>query len=134
MDLPDIIRHPIRLIIAGKLPPAPVEATANVLAPQNAIQPGLFVFVKYSHKHYSFTAARYSTTLTLLVKLHPYLATAMLTTYYFNDPEEALRRAKAAGKRPGCYFGGITLPSGKRGFAVYKDGKIVTQYAMVNEK
>ena len=39
----------------------------------------------------------------------------MLTTYYFNDPEEALRRAKAAGKRPGRYFGGITLPSGKRG-------------------
>ena len=58
----------------------------------------------------------------------------MLTTYYFNDPEEALRRAKAAGKRPGRYFGGITLPSGKRGFAVYKDGKIVTQYAVMNGK
>ena len=75
-------------------------------------------------------AARYATRLTLLVKPPPYLATAMLTTYYFNDPEEALRRAKAAGKRPGRYFGGITLPSGKRAFAVYEGGQIVERYAV----
>ncbi len=54
----------------------------------------------------------------------------MLTTYYFNDPEEALRRAKAAGKRPGRYFGGITLPSGKHGFAVYEGSKIVEQFVV----
>jgi len=58
----------------------------------------------------------------------------MLTTYNFNDPEESLRRATAAGRRPSHYFGGITLPSGKRGFAVYKDGKIVTQYAVMSRK
>ena len=33
----------------------------------------------------------------------------MLVTYYFNAPEIDLRRAKATGKRPGRYFGGITL-------------------------
>lgn len=42
----------------------------------------------------------------------------------------ALRRAKAAGKRPGRYFGGITLPSGKRAFAVYEGGEIVERYAV----
>ena len=68
--------------------------------------------------------------LTKPVNIATYLAAAMLTTYYFNDPEEALRRAKAAGKRPGRYFGGITLPSGKRAFAVYEGGKVVQQYAI----
>jgi hypothetical protein len=52
-----------------------------------------------------------------------------MTTYYCTSLEEALRRAKAAGKKPGCYYGGITLPSGKRGFAVYKDGKAIEQYS-----
>ena len=42
--------------------------------------------------------------------------------------EEALRRAKKAGREPGCYFGGITLRSGRRGFAVYRDGKVVAQF------
>ena len=28
----------------------------------------------------------------------------------------------------GCYFGGITLRSGRRGFIVYRDGKVVAQY------
>ncbi len=60
------------------------------------------------------------------VNIATYLAAAMLT-YYFRNPEDALKQAKADSKHPGCYFGGITLPSGKRGFAVYKDGKIVTQ-------
>ena len=63
--------------------------------------------------------------LTKPVNIATYLAAAMLT-YYFRDPEDSLKRAKADSKHPGCYFGGITLPSGKRGFAVYKDGKIVT--------
>ena len=58
----------------------------------------------------------------------------MLTTYYFNDPEEALHRAKAAGKRPGRYFGGIILPSGKHAFAVYEGGEIVEQYAVMNRE
>jgi len=35
---------------------------------------------------------------------------------------------------PDFGFGDITLPSGKCGFAVYKDGKIVTQYAIINWK
>lgn len=54
----------------------------------------------------------------------------MLITYYFNDPEEALRKAKAAGKRPGRYYGGISLASGKHAFAVYEGGKIVEQFVV----
>ncbi len=54
-----------------------------------------------------------------------------MVTYYFKNPEEALKRAKAAGKRPGCWWGGITLRSGKRGWAIYKGGKIVEQYAVM---
>ena len=54
-----------------------------------------------------------------------------MTTYYFKDPEEALKRAKAAGKKPGCWWGGITLRSGKRGWAVYRGVKIVEQYAVM---
>ena len=37
--------------------------------------------------------------------------------------EEALRRAKKAGREPGCTPDGITLKSGRRGFAVYREGK-----------
>ena len=54
-----------------------------------------------------------------------------MTTYYFRDPEEALRRAKAAGKAPGCYYGGITLRSGKRGWAIYRAGKVVEVYGVM---
>lgn len=51
-----------------------------------------------------------------------------MVTYYCISLEEALRRAKAAGRKPGCYYGGIILPSGRRGFAVYKEGKAFEQY------
>lgn len=34
----------------------------------------------------------------------------------------------------GCYFGGITLKSGRRGFAVYCDGKIVAQYTAMGRR
>jgi hypothetical protein len=57
---------------------------------------------------------------------------ATMVTYYFKNPEDALKRAKAAGKKPGCWYGGITLRSGKRGWAIYKDGKIVELYAVMN--
>lgn len=29
------------------------------------------------------------------------------------------------------YFGGITLKSGRRGFAVYRNGKVVAQYTAI---
>ena len=51
-----------------------------------------------------------------------------MVTYYCTSLEEALRRAKAAGKKPGCFFGGIILPGGKKGFAIYRDGKVVERY------
>ena len=51
-----------------------------------------------------------------------------MVTYYCISLEEALRRAKAAGKKPGCFFGGIILPGGKKGFAIYRDGKVVERY------
>lgn len=51
-----------------------------------------------------------------------------MTTYYYRTLEEALRRAKIAGKRPGCRYCGITLRSGRKGFAIYKDGIIIEKY------
>ena len=68
--------------------------------------------------------------LTLVGKGITYLAAVV--TYYFKNPEETLKRAKAAGKRPGCWYGGITLRSGKRGWAIYKDGKVIEQYAVMS--
>lgn len=54
-----------------------------------------------------------------------------MTTYYYTNPEDALKRAKIAGKQPGCWYGGITLPSGKKGWAIYKGSKIIEQYAVM---
>lgn len=65
-----------------------------------------------------------------VVKVSSYLAA--MTTYYFKNPEEALKRVKAAAKRPGYHYGGITLPSGKKGWAIYKGGKVVEMYAVMN--
>ena len=56
---------------------------------------------------------------------------ADMTTYYCHSLEEALKRAKAAGKRPGCWYGGIVLKSGKMGFAVYREGKVIEQYSVI---
>ena len=55
----------------------------------------------------------------------------VMTTYYCQSIEEALRRAKKAGKKPGSFFGGITLRSGRRGFAIYREGKVVEQYTFI---
>lgn len=67
-------------------------------------------------------------------KPNPHLAdkteTAM-TTYYFMNPEEALKQARSAGRQPGCWYGGITLPSGKKGWAIYKGSKVIEQYAVM---
>ena len=54
-----------------------------------------------------------------------------MTTYYCHTLEEALKRAKVAGKRPGCFYGGITVKSGKKGFAIYREGKVVEQYSVI---
>ena len=59
---------------------------------------------------------------------------ATMVTYYSKNPEEALKRAKAAGKQPGCWYGGITLRGGKRVWAIYKDGKVIEQYAVMKGK
>ena len=63
----------------------------------------------------------------------PPIFTAVVTTYYCTTIEEALRRVKRAVKvaYPGCYFGGITLRSGRRGFAIYREGKVVEQYTFI---
>jgi hypothetical protein len=55
-----------------------------------------------------------------------------MTTYYFKNPEEALKRVKVAAKQPGYHYGGITLPSGKKGWALYRDGREVERYAVMN--
>ena len=70
-----------------------------------------------------------------MVRLCQHLALAPpifggVITYLFSTLEEALMQAKAAGKMPGCHYGGITLPDGKRGFAVYRDGKAIGWYSV----
>lgn len=57
-----------------------------------------------------------------------------MTTFYCSTIEDALKRAKAAGKKPGCYYGGILLPSGRQGFAVYKEGKVVERYSYCSSR
>ena len=67
-------------------------------------------------------------------KTIPYLAgktESAMTTYYFKNPEDALKRARIAGKQPGFWYGGITLPSGKKGWAIYRGSKIIEQYAVM---
>lgn len=61
---------------------------------------------------------------------------AVMTTYYCTTIEEALRRVKTAVKTlyPGCYFGGITLRSGRRGFAIYREARIVEQYTATKDR
>ena len=54
-----------------------------------------------------------------------------MRTYYCSTLEEALRRAKEAGKEPGCHYGGIILPSGRKGFAIYQDGKVIERYTFI---
>ncbi len=66
---------------------------------------------------------------TLVGKTYSYLAA--MTTYYFKNPEEALKQVKAAAKRPGYHYGGITLPSGKKGWALYREGKEFERYAVM---
>lgn len=63
----------------------------------------------------------------------PPIFTVDMTTYYCHTLEEALKRAKAAGKKPGCHFGGIVLRSGKKGFAVYKEGKVIEYYSVIGK-
>ena len=53
-----------------------------------------------------------------------------MITHYCQTLEDALKKAKQAGKQPGCEFWGITV-SGKKGFAVYKNGKLVERYLML---
>ena len=55
-----------------------------------------------------------------------------MITHYCATYEEALRRAKAAGKQPGCHYGGITLPSGKKAFAIYREGKVIERYSALS--
>lgn len=56
-----------------------------------------------------------------------------MTTYYCHTIEEALKRAKKAGRKPGYFYGGIILKSGKRGFAIYREGKVIEQYSVIGK-
>lgn len=57
-----------------------------------------------------------------------------MTTYYCHSLEEALKRAKKAGKRPGCRYCGIVLKNGKKGFAIYKEGIVIEQYSVIGKQ
>ena len=63
--------------------------------------------------------------------ISPVIFASDMTTYYCHTLEEALKRAKAAGKKPGCHFGGIVLRSGKKGFAIYREGKVIEHYSVI---
>ena len=67
----------------------------------------------------------------LPLAISPVIFAFVMTTYYCHTLEEALRRAKNAGKRPGFWYGGITLRSGKRRLAVYREGKVIEQYSVI---
>lgn len=45
-------------------------------------------------------------------------------------PILVLKKAQQAGKQPGCEYWGISF-SGRKGFAVYKNGKLVERYLML---
>ena len=47
--------------------------------------------------------------------------------FYYDDPEVALKAAKAAGKRKGCEYQGWKFPEGK-GFAVWKEGFVIEKH------
>ena len=58
--------------------------------------------------------------------------TAEMTTYYCPTLEDALLRAKKAVRKRGAYYGGITLRSGRKGFAVYsEEGKELERYSVL---
>lgn len=60
---------------------------------------------------------------------HLWVSFVAMVTYYCKSLEEALRRAKDAAKRPGFHYGGIILESGKKGFGIYQNSKLVKRYA-----
>jgi len=51
-----------------------------------------------------------------------------MITHYCRTNEEALKQAKKAGKQPGCEYMGITLPDGRKGFVIYRNGRLVERY------
>ena len=51
-----------------------------------------------------------------------------MITHYCRTNEEALKQAKKAGKQPGCDYWGITLPDGRKGFVIYRNGRLVERY------
>ena len=51
-----------------------------------------------------------------------------MITHYCRSLEDALKKAKLAAKESGYDYWGITLPNGKRGFAVHKNGNLVERY------
>ena len=60
--------------------------------------------------------------------------TADMTTYYCPTLEDALLRAKKAVRKCGAYYGGITLRSGRKGFAVYsEEGKELGRYSVLGK-
>ena len=56
-----------------------------------------------------------------------------MTTYYCHTLEDTLKRAKAAEKRPGYHYGGVSLRSGKKGLAIYREGKVIELYSVIGE-
>lgn len=47
--------------------------------------------------------------------------------FWYDDQEVALKAAKAASKKKGCYYNGHEFPEGK-GFEVWKEGVLVERH------
>ncbi len=58
----------------------------------------------------------------------------MMIIHYCRTQEDALKRAKQVAKQPGYYYYGTTMPDGRRGFVVYKNGNQVEQYLTFKKK
>ena len=57
-----------------------------------------------------------------------------MVTVYCTSLEESLKLARKSARTPGRHYGGITLPSGRKGFAVYEGGRVVEQYSHCDVK
>ena len=79
---------------------------------------------EYNYKGF-FIATRFGTSFSYL---------AAMTTYYFKKQEDALRKAKQAGKQPNATFNGMTMPDGRKGFDVYRKGTLVERYLVIKPK
>ena len=53
--------------------------------------------------------------------------------YYFRDKEQMLRTVKSVTRQGGCYCTGFTLPNGRHGFEIHRNGKVEAKYLSMKQ-